>query len=50
MWRDYQRGGRVDCPAFLRDFVPEDERRGLRARSFIRAGPTTPPRQARHLI
>jgi radical SAM superfamily enzyme YgiQ (UPF0313 family) len=51
LWRDYQRGGRVDCPAFLRDYVPEDERRGLRSRSFTRAAPTpVPPRQARHLI
>jgi radical SAM superfamily enzyme YgiQ (UPF0313 family) len=51
MWRDYQRGGRVDCPAFLREYVPEDERRGLRARSFARAAPATPPpRQVRHLI
>jgi radical SAM superfamily enzyme YgiQ (UPF0313 family) len=45
MWRDYQRGGRVDCPTFLRDFVPESERRALRARSFAR---TAPPRQSRH--
>jgi radical SAM superfamily enzyme YgiQ (UPF0313 family) len=51
MWRDYQRGGRVDCPPFLREYVPEDERRGLRTRSFARAASTTaPPRQARHLI
>jgi radical SAM superfamily enzyme YgiQ (UPF0313 family) len=46
MWRDYQRGGRIDCPAFLRDHVPEAERRALRARSFSRA--PAPPRQARH--
>jgi hypothetical protein len=52
MWRDYQRGGRVDCPPFLRDYVPEDERRGLRSRSFARpagAPSASPPRQARHL-
>jgi radical SAM superfamily enzyme YgiQ (UPF0313 family) len=46
MWRDYQRGGRVDCPGFLRDHVPDAERRALRERSFARtAGPA---RQARH--
>ncbi len=48
MWRDYQRGGRVDCPAFLRDFVPEPERRALRAKAFA-SKETPPPRQARHL-
>ena len=45
MWRDYQRGGRVDCPGFLREHVPEDERRALRTRSFARVAP---PRQSRH--
>lgn len=43
MWRDYQRGGRADCPEFLRDFVPEDQRRPQREHSHA------PPRQARHL-
>ena len=46
MWRDYQRGGRVDCPNFLRDHVPDGERRALRERSFARAA--GPARQARH--
>jgi hypothetical protein len=45
MWRDYQRGGRVDCPPFLREHVPEPERRVLRAQSFAR---TALPRQSRH--
>jgi radical SAM superfamily enzyme YgiQ (UPF0313 family) len=46
LWRDYQRGGRVDCPEFLREFVPESERRPIR-----RASSSTGalPRQARHL-
>jgi len=43
----YQRGGRVDCPEFLRDFVPEPERRALR-RVGLHKGP--PVRQARHLM
>jgi hypothetical protein len=46
LWRDYQRGGRVDCPEFLREFVPESERRPLR-RSTVTGG--APPRQSRHL-
>lgn len=46
LWSDYQRAGRVDCPAFLRDYVPEPERRALRARAFTR--PAAPPRQSRH--
>jgi radical SAM superfamily enzyme YgiQ (UPF0313 family) len=48
MWRDYQRGGRVDCPEFLRDHVPEAERRALRERSFTRAAAAGPTRQVRH--
>jgi radical SAM superfamily enzyme YgiQ (UPF0313 family) len=47
MWRDYQRGGRVDCPEFLREFVPEAERKAVR-RARLQA--PLPPRQARHLI
>jgi radical SAM superfamily enzyme YgiQ (UPF0313 family) len=46
MWRDYQRGGRVDCPEFLRDHVPEEERRAARRSSFTG---NVPPRQSRHL-
>jgi radical SAM superfamily enzyme YgiQ (UPF0313 family) len=48
MWRDYQRGGRIDCPEFLREHVPENERRALRSRSSSRS--TAPPRQARHSV
>ena len=46
MWGDYQRGGRVDCPEFLREHVPEDERRAARRNSFAEP---VPPRQRRHL-
>jgi len=46
MWRDYRRGGRVDCPTFLREFVPESERRPARRGNFAT---TVPPRQSRHL-
>jgi hypothetical protein len=46
MWRDYQRGGRSDCPEFLREHVPEDERRAAR-RSVLTGN--FPPRQSRHL-
>jgi radical SAM superfamily enzyme YgiQ (UPF0313 family) len=42
MWRDYQRGGRRDCPPFLRPFVPPDE--AVRRPAAILA----PKRQARH--
>jgi len=47
LWRDYQRGGRKDKPAFLRDFLPVD----ASARSS--KGPVSsalPKRQARHLL
>ena len=44
LWSDYRRGGRVDVPAFLRDYVPADERRAPRA-----GRGTAPQRQARHL-
>jgi hypothetical protein len=47
MWRDYRRGGRADCPEFLRDFVPDAERRAARAE---RLSGRLPPRQARHLV
>ena len=47
MWRDYQRGGRVDCPDFLRPYVPEDERRAARR---AKLNSPLPPRQSRHLI
>ena len=44
MWRDYQRGGRHDKPAFLKDFLPADT---LPAASH-RTRPGAPKRQARH--
>jgi radical SAM superfamily enzyme YgiQ (UPF0313 family) len=44
IWRDYQRGGRSDRPAFLRPYVgPAD----TRAIADVRGG--APTRQARHL-
>src|SRR4051812_14463778 len=46
LWRDYQRGGRSDCPEFLREHVPENERRAARR---SRGETQFPPRQARHL-
>jgi radical SAM superfamily enzyme YgiQ (UPF0313 family) len=45
LWRDYQRGGRHDKPAFLRDSLPADT---LPA-SPRRTRPGMPKRQARHL-
>ena len=45
MWRDYQRGGRHDKPAFLKDLSPEETPTALTRR--IRTG--MPKRQARHL-
>jgi radical SAM superfamily enzyme YgiQ (UPF0313 family) len=45
MWRDYQRGGRHDKPAFLKDLLPADTPPASARRT--RAG--VPKRQARHL-
>jgi hypothetical protein len=45
MWRDYQRGGRHDKPAFMKDFLPAETPIALTRR--IRTG--LPKRQARHL-
>ena len=45
MWRDYQRGGRHDKPAFLKDLLPAETLRT----SPRRTRPTMPKRQARHL-
>jgi hypothetical protein len=45
MWRDYQRGGRHDKPAFLKDFLPADTLPAPSRRT--RTG--VPKRQARHL-
>jgi radical SAM superfamily enzyme YgiQ (UPF0313 family) len=47
IWRDYQRGGRPDCPEFLRPYVAPAERSNQR--SSTRASSTSPRRQARHL-
>lgn len=44
LWRDYQRGGRADKPAFLRDYLREEPNARRLPR---RAG--APKRQARHL-
>jgi hypothetical protein len=46
LWRDYQRGGRRDKPAFLKQFLPAQEAGSLAAthRSAL------PKRQARHLV
>ena len=46
MWRDYQRGGRHDKPAFLKDLFPRATGSGLARRT--RTG--VPKRQARHLV
>ncbi len=45
MWRDYQRGGRHDKPAFLKDHLPAE----AMPASFRRSRPAVPKRQARHL-
>ena len=45
MWRDYQRGGRHDKPAFLSRFLPSDQPPHPPRR--MRSG--VPKRQARHL-
>ncbi|HWX19211.1 MAG TPA: DUF4080 domain-containing protein [Candidatus Binatia bacterium] len=44
MWRDYQRGGRHDKPAFLKEYLSAEGPRPLRGRSQ----PAIPKRQARH--
>ena len=46
IWRDYQRGGRRDRPAFLKDFLPLETRRPAPARTH----PGVPKRQARHWV
>ena len=42
LWRDYQRGGRGDCPAFLKPYVADVPPKSSAARRL-------PRRQARHL-
>jgi radical SAM superfamily enzyme YgiQ (UPF0313 family) len=46
LWRDYQRGGRRDKPAFLKAHLPA-ETQVPRSRGLSR---TVPKRQARHLV
>jgi len=46
MWRDYQRGGRHDKPAFLKDLLPAE--RPLAKPLPVHAD--VPKRQARHLV
>jgi hypothetical protein len=46
MWRDYQRGGRRDKPAFLKDYPPAQPPRAAPPRP----GLAVPKRQARHLV
>ncbi len=43
LWRDYQRGGRTDKPAFLKNFLPSGGNGTLKK-------PNLPKRQARHLV
>jgi hypothetical protein len=43
LWRDYQRGGRRDFPAFLRNYLPE----AILPLKAARA--SGPKRQVRHL-
>jgi hypothetical protein len=46
LWRDYQRGGRHDKPAFLKDFLSTEEL----AIPLRKAKTALPKRQARHLV
>jgi hypothetical protein len=47
LWRDYQRGGRRDKPAFLAQALPEVANKS----SFTAvARPSLPKRQARHVV
>jgi radical SAM superfamily enzyme YgiQ (UPF0313 family) len=46
MWRDYQRGGRYDKPAFLKDFLPSDKSPASPRQTRL----SVPKRQARHLV
>ena len=45
MWRDYQRGGRRDKPAFLKDLLPAHPTTVAPRQAF----PALPKRQARQL-
>jgi radical SAM superfamily enzyme YgiQ (UPF0313 family) len=46
MWRDYQHGNRHDKPAFLKDFLPTEEK----VVPLRKAKTAVPKRQARHLV
>lgn len=45
LWRDYQRGGRRDCPRFLRSYLPESAIPTREARAVA----SLPKRQLRHM-
>jgi radical SAM superfamily enzyme YgiQ (UPF0313 family) len=45
LWNDYQRGGRIDCPEFLRPYLSPD---AINPRKSLSA-PRLPKRQLRHL-
>jgi len=45
LWNDYRRGGRHDKPAFLKDYLPEDE-----SKPEPKNRVALPKRQARHLV
>ena len=45
IWADYQRGGRVDCPDFLRPWLPDEIVRPRQIAPHVRL----PKRQLRHL-
>jgi hypothetical protein len=46
MWHDYQRGGRHDKPAILKDFLSMEEK----VAPLRKAKTALPKRQARHLV
>jgi radical SAM superfamily enzyme YgiQ (UPF0313 family) len=46
IWRDYRHGGRHDKPAFLKNFLPAEEKAVL----LRKTNTTLPKRQARHLV
>jgi radical SAM superfamily enzyme YgiQ (UPF0313 family) len=46
LWRDYQRGGRHDKPAFLKPFLPPELPVSSRSRDLL----ALPKRQTRHLV
>ena len=46
LWRDYQRGGPRDKPAFLKPFLPPELPVSSRSRNLL----ALPKRQTRHLV